>query len=130
MRKLILMVAHEADVAESISSTLRSAGHQVMAADCGVDGILWADRFPPDLILVDAALPDMEGSTILGILRRLPSTAALGIILLKPRGRDFPPQARLERPERDGLNTSELLLEVEEALALSRGRAPGKGDGG
>ena len=88
MVKRILVVAHAADAAESIPITLELAGHKVELADCGLDAILWAEKLLPDLILVDASLPDMDGSTIIGILQRLPCTAALETILLKPRWRN------------------------------------------
>jgi len=118
MKKRILVVAHEADVVEAIPITLELAGHQVILADCGFDAILWAERFLPDLILVDISLADMDGSTLIGILQRLPSTAALGSILLKPRRHDAPTQARFGRPEISSFNSSELLMQVAHTLTL------------
>jgi DNA-binding response OmpR family regulator len=118
MPKRILVVAHAADVVETIPITLELAGHKVALADRGLDAILWAERVRPDLILVDATLPDMDGPTIIRILQRLPSTAALATLLLEPRWHDTSVQTRAGRPENGSLNSSELLRQVAFALTL------------
>jgi hypothetical protein len=118
MQKRILVVAHAADVVEAIPITLELAGHKVALADCGLEAILWADRLRPDLILVDATLPDMNGLTIIGILQCLPSTAALATILLKPRWHNSSAPSRPGRPENGSLNSSALLRQVGFALTL------------
>ena len=118
MKKRILVVAHETDVVETIPITLELAGHKVALADCGLDAILWAERLLPDLILGDASLPDMDGSTIIGILHRLPATAALGTMLLKPRWHNPPAQVRTGPPEIGSLNSRDLLMQVAHALSL------------
>jgi CheY-like chemotaxis protein len=118
MQKRILVVAHAADVVETIPITLELAGHKVALADCGLDAILWAERVRPDLILVDATLPDMDGCTIIGILQRLPATAALATILLQPRWHNPSAQSRPGRPANGSLNSSELLQQV--AFARTR----------
>jgi CheY-like chemotaxis protein len=118
MEKRILVVARASDVVETIPITLELAGHKVTLADCGLDAILWSERFLPDLILVDASLPDMDGSTIIGILQCLPSTAALATLLLKPRGHNPSAQSQPGRPENGALHSSELLRQVAFALTL------------
>jgi CheY-like chemotaxis protein len=118
MQKRILVVAHAADVVETIPITLELAGHKVELADCGVDAILWAEMVKPDLILVDATLPDMDGAAVIGILRRLPGTAALATLLLKPRGHNPSAQTRSWRRQNSSLNSSKLMQEVAFALAL------------
>ena len=118
MPKRILVVAHAADVVETIPITLELAGHKVALADRGLDAILWAERVRPDLILVDATLPDMDGPTIIRILQRLPSTAASVTLLLEPRWHDTAVQTPAGRPENSSFNSSELLRQVACALTL------------
>jgi DNA-binding response OmpR family regulator len=124
MQKRILVVAHAADVVETIPITLGLAGHKVALADCGLDAILWADRVRPDLILVDANLPDMDGSTIIRILQRLPSTVALPTLLLKPRWHNAWAQIRGGWSETGSLNSSELLRQVALVLTLCHSADP------
>jgi CheY-like chemotaxis protein len=67
--------------------------------------------------LVDAILPDMDGSTVVDILRQLPSTGELRTMLFKPRQ---PQRSSVSEAERAPLNSSELLVQVALALALCR----------
>jgi CheY-like chemotaxis protein len=120
MQKRILVVAQATEVVEAIPITLKLAGHKVALADCGLDAILWAEKARPDLILVDATLPDMDGSTIIRILRSLPSTTALATMLLDHRWQYAASASRSRRAEHDSLNSSELLRQVAVALTLCR----------
>lgn len=117
MNKRILLVAMESDVVQSVPITLRLAGHRVLMTDCGLEAIKQARSLLPDLILVDAILPDMDGSTLVDILRRLPSTGELRTMLFKPR---HPQHSQVSEAERAPLNSSELLAQVALALALCR----------
>src|SRR5208283_526310 len=85
MKKQILLVAHENDVLESFPVTLTLAGHDVLLAHAGLQGIKQARNVSPDVIVLDATLPDMDGSTVKEILHRLPSTSRIPTLLLKPR---------------------------------------------
>lgn len=115
MEKRILLVAMENDVVQSIPITLRLAGHNVLLADRGLEGIKQARESLPDLVLVDAILPDMDGATLIDILRRLPSTGELRTMLLKPRkARCLPVNER----EQAHHSASDLLTQVALALAL------------
>jgi len=115
MSKLILLVAHEADAVQSIPITLRLAGHRVMLAGSGLDAINHAGSLLPDLILADAALPDMDGPTVIDILRRLPSTQTVPSMLIQPRLPVSSDQAGEGKYGR--LNSSALLQHVAAALA-------------
>ena len=122
MKKQILLAAHESDVLESFPVTLTLAGHQVIVADSGLLAIKQARNASPDVIVLDANLPDMDGSTIMEILHRLPSTSSIPTLLLKPRPHRLMPMALQAEGIRTGLiqplDPSELLRQVGEALAL------------
>jgi two-component system OmpR family response regulator len=46
------------------SRVLKRAGYDVVEAAGGVDGIAAAGTDAPDLILLDLAMPDMDGFTV------------------------------------------------------------------
>jgi response regulator RpfG family c-di-GMP phosphodiesterase len=124
MKKQILLVAHENDVLESFPVTLKLAGHDVVLAHAGLQAIKQARNVSPDVIVLDATLPDMDGSTVMEILHRLPSTTGIPTLLLKPRPHRLMPLSLQADGIRAGLmqplDPGELLRRVEDALALCR----------
>ena len=124
MKKQILLVAHENDVLESFPVTLTLAGHDVLLAHAGLQAIKQARNVSPDVIVLDATLPDMDGSTVKEILHRLPSTSRIPTLLLKPRPHRLMPVSLQSDGIRAGalqpLDSGELLRQVEDALALCR----------
>ncbi|HZM05685.1 MAG TPA: response regulator [Candidatus Saccharimonadales bacterium] len=121
MIKQILLVACESDVLDALPITLTLAGHKVCTAGGGLDAIKMARLLTPDLIILDTVLPDMDGSTVLDILRRLPSTTHLPTLLLKPRAHRLMPDALRREAANKGLveplNPSDLLITVGHILA-------------
>jgi two-component system alkaline phosphatase synthesis response regulator PhoP len=124
MNKSILLVASEHDVLESFPVTLRHAGHNVLLARGGLQGIKQARDLAPDLIVLDSALPDMDGETVRGILNRLPSTAHIPTLLLRPRAHKLMPLSLQACGARCGLmqplNPGQLLRQVGTTLEMVR----------
>jgi len=58
-------------------TVLESGGHEVMSAATVDEGFAEAKRFPPDVIIMDVHLPDVEGFTA---IRHLKETAGFGNI--------------------------------------------------
>jgi CheY-like chemotaxis protein len=48
---------------------LRAAGHDVIAASTGADGVTLTREHRPDLVLMDLGLPDMDGASALREIR-------------------------------------------------------------
>src|SRR3982750_221092 len=57
----ILIVDDYADNRVLLSSWLRAKGYQVIEAQDGKEGVLQANRAHPDLILMDLAMPELDG---------------------------------------------------------------------
>jgi two-component system OmpR family response regulator len=65
----LLVVDDEPTVRELLAATLRFAGFAVTSADTGAAAIEAARREPPDLVLLDVMLPDLDGFEVVRQLR-------------------------------------------------------------
>lgn len=59
---------------------LQQAGHEVLSAGGGAEGIEAALAHAPDLVLMDVQMQGMDGIAALGRLRADPRTAALKVV--------------------------------------------------
>ncbi len=57
----ILVIEDYTDSRTLLSSLLRAKGYKVVEARDGKEGLLQANRITPDLILMDLAMPEMDG---------------------------------------------------------------------
>ena len=57
----ILVVEDYSDTRQLLSSLLRAHGYKVIEAKDGREGFLQANRVSPDLILMDLAMPELDG---------------------------------------------------------------------
>jgi len=71
----LLVVDDEPVVRELLAASLRFAGFAVTAAASGAEAVTSALRAPPDLIVLDVMLPDLDGFEV---VRRLRGRGALG----------------------------------------------------
>jgi CheY-like chemotaxis protein len=58
---IILVIEDYSDSRNLLSSLLRGKGYKVVEARDGREGLLQANRVTPDLILMDLAMPEMDG---------------------------------------------------------------------
>ena len=66
----ILVVDDNRDGAESLGMMLELAGHEVLFAHDGVDAVAQAERFRPEVILMDVGMPRMNGLEATRIIRQ------------------------------------------------------------
>jgi two-component system, cell cycle response regulator DivK len=78
----ILVVDDDARNLRLAVTVLEQAGHEVLSAEGGVEGVEAAHVHAPDLVLMDVQMPGMDGITALRRLRAEPRTAALKVIAL------------------------------------------------
>ena len=79
----ILVVEDDPVIGRATSLALREAGgFAVELCDRGGKTHRWARRFRPDLLLLDANLPDMDGQAVLASIRRDPELADLPVIFV------------------------------------------------
>ncbi|WP_035745990.1 response regulator transcription factor [Haematomicrobium sanguinis] len=65
----LLVVDDEPNIRELLSTSLRFAGFDVVAAGTGRDALAAAESHNPDLAVLDVMLPDMDGFTVTRRLR-------------------------------------------------------------
>src|SRR5437868_15070764 len=80
--RTILVIEDYRDTRALLSSLLRAKGYKVIEASDGREGLLQANRIAPDLILMDLAMPRMDGAEAARQLRqrqRLSRTPILAV---------------------------------------------------
>ncbi len=78
----VLNVDDDATNRTLVSRVLSAAGFTVEEASGGADALAKIEARPPDLVLLDLAMPGMSGLEVLRQLRARPATAALPVVVL------------------------------------------------
>ena len=66
----ILIVEDEADLVRALRINLRARKYQVLTAGTGREALALAASHPPDAIILDLGLPDIDGTEVIVELRR------------------------------------------------------------
>jgi two-component system, OmpR family, KDP operon response regulator KdpE len=82
-RSRILLVDDEVAIQRAVGPLLRSRGYDVDVAGTGGDALRMIAEQPPDLIVLDLGLPDLEGTEV---CRRVRATSKVPIVVLSARG--------------------------------------------
>lgn len=83
MTKRILVVDDDQDIRDVAQLALRKFGRwDVTAAPSGQDALNLAKANPPDAILLDVSMPDMDGISVFEQLQRDPATQQIPVVLL------------------------------------------------
>ena len=84
--KTILIVEDEPEMRRNLATLLRLERFQVLTAENGRVGLQLALREPPDLILCDVMMPELDGHAMLKALRDDPATLNVPFIFLTAKG--------------------------------------------
>jgi CheY-like chemotaxis protein len=79
---LILIIDDEFSVAEVIEDILTDAGHDVITASNGQQGLERAKEKRPDLVLLDFMMPIMSGPSMLKALREKPGLLDVPVVIM------------------------------------------------
>lgn len=83
MTKHILIIDDELDIQAVAQLALQAvAGWNVSIASSGSEGVAIALKTPPDAILLDVMMPDMDGIMTLQVLQAHPETERIPVILM------------------------------------------------
>jgi two-component system, OmpR family, phosphate regulon response regulator PhoB len=121
----ILVIEDERDLQRTLEFNLREAGHEVVSALRGRDGIELAKGRRPELILLDLMLPDVSGTEVCKTLKKSPPTQAIPIVMLTAKGEEVDRVVGFELGADDYVvkpfSIRELLLRVEAILRRAGG---------
>ncbi len=85
----ILIVDDEPDLRSLVKGYLERQGFLVQEAATGIAALKVVREHPPDLILLDVMMPEMDGNELARRLRADPVTAPIPIVMLTIRGHTF-----------------------------------------
>jgi len=69
--KKILIVDDEAGIVQEIKEFLVEEGYEVHTADTGKEGIRLVETVKPDVLMIDAKLPDVSGVEVLRVCKEV-----------------------------------------------------------
>ncbi len=84
--KTILIIEDEPEMRRNLATILRLENFHALTAENGREGISMARSGPPDLILCDVMMPELDGYGVLRELRGEPATEATPFIFLTAKG--------------------------------------------
>lgn len=82
MNESILLIEDDEALAQLVQLLLERAGYSVRAANNGERGLDIAQQMPPDLVLLDILMPDMDGWHVYEGLRRITDAPVLFLTAL------------------------------------------------
>ncbi len=90
--KRILIVDDEPEICEALAEFLHESGYVTLTATGGKEGLNLAFREKPDLIILDIAMPDVDGTVVYEQIRESPETRRIPVIFLTALGVNAPQQ--------------------------------------
>jgi CheY-like chemotaxis protein len=82
MSERVLVVDDDPETVFMITRLLEADGLSVLTADNGASALLQIESLWPDLVLLDAAMPVMDGFQTIDVLRSRGGTAEIPVVLL------------------------------------------------
>jgi two-component system phosphate regulon response regulator PhoB len=127
----ILVVEDEADIRQVLVYNLGQAGHEVLTAERGADGLALAREHRPELVLLDLMLPDVSGLDICRTLKADAALRAVPVIMLTARSEEIDRVVGFELGADDYIvkpfSVRELILRIQAVLRRSQGAVASPG---
>ncbi|MEN6497638.1 MAG: response regulator [Thermoguttaceae bacterium] len=113
----ILMIEDEQEIRRFLRVSLAAHGYRLVESSGGNDGVLQAASQPPDLIILDLGLPDIDG---MEVIREVRQWSKVPIIILSARGQEHEKVSALDAGADDYLtkpfSVGELLARIRVAM--------------
>jgi CheY-like chemotaxis protein len=78
----ILIVDDNCDAGEGLAKVFRQAGHEVTCVPNGREALAQVLHQPPDAVLLDLKMPDMDGPSFLQVVRLYLHMQSLPVVVL------------------------------------------------
>ena len=85
----VLIVDDDPDIQRLVTYNLSQAGFHVTTASSGRTALETVQEHPPDLIILDIMMPDIDGMEVCRTLRQRESSRRIPIIMLTARGEEI-----------------------------------------
>lgn len=121
----ILIIEDEQPIRRFLRASLSNEGYRVTEAPSGMQGLQMATAQPPDLVILDLGLPDLDGQDV---LQRLREWCTAPIIVLSARDQEPQKIKALDHGADDYVTkpfgTGELLARMRTALRHAHRTSP------
>jgi two-component system phosphate regulon response regulator PhoB len=121
----LVVIEDEKDLQKVLEFNLRQAGHDVLTALRGREGLQLAREHRPDLVLLDLMLPDLAGTEVCKALKQDPNTRDTAVLMLTAKGEEVDRIVGFELGADDYVvkpfSVRELLLRIDAILRRSKG---------
>lgn len=105
----VLVVEDDVDLRDALAEIIAGAGYAVLTAADGRDALAMAAEHPPKFVLLDLAMPVMDGRAALAALRQLPGHIPVIFMSAGLRARDAAVQHDVEGYLEKPFDVDELL---------------------
>lgn len=85
MSKILVVDDHE-EIRDALAAILDEEGHEIIHAENGKIGLERAIKDSPDVVLLDIAMPEMDGLEVLRRLKSDPATQSIAVIMVTAQG--------------------------------------------
>jgi CheY-like chemotaxis protein len=119
----VLVVDDHADSATSMAMMLGMLGYDARPAFSGAEALAAVRDFSPEVVLLDLALPDLNGFEVARQLRELPQGQALSLVAVTGLTRDADRKRALESGFDAFLVKPADRTQIQAALSTQRPRA-------
>jgi two-component system phosphate regulon response regulator PhoB len=124
----ILVIEDEPDIRQVLDYNLRMAGHDVLAAAQGQDGLKLVHDQHPDLVLLDLMLPDISGTEVCRSIKDDSGTKGIPVIVLTAKGEEIDRVVGFELGADDYVtkpfSVRELVLRIRAILKRNETKPP------
>jgi DNA-binding response OmpR family regulator/two-component sensor histidine kinase len=115
----ILIIEDNADLLDAYKRVISRAGYEVFEANTGAEGLRMCGEIVPDLILLDAVLPDMDGGEVCRRIKEAQATRTIFVIMVSGQKTSPDYQASFLENGADGF----LQKPVDQKVLLANVRA-------
>lgn len=117
----ILVVDDEAPIRRFLRISLGANGHQVAEAENGAEALALVRADPPDLVILDLGLPDMDGQEVVSAIREI---SPVPILILSVRAGEADKVEALDRGAEDYVAKPFGIAELMARVRVALRRAP------